>query len=329
MPVGVVIIDGLGFVKEANQIAVNLLGSPLEGQRWLAIIDRSFSPQADDGHEVSLRDGRRVKLQTTDLSPESGQLVVLTDMTETRLLQSRVAKLNHLSALGKMMASLAHQIRTPLSAAMLYAANLANNSLNNSSRQSFQQKLVSRLQDLEKQISDLLLFAKGEQQQVAQPISLQQLLAEIQAGSEAMLSQSQGTMQVQLPEPDIVILGNKNALASAVQNLIHNSIQAKNQNLVIKLSAERHANDPDKVCIKLSDNGPGMNKEQQRQAFEPFYTTRPQGTGLGLAVVRSVIEQHKGQVELQSELGQGVCFSLNLPIAHEVIPALAQVSGQN
>ncbi|WP_111976695.1 sensor histidine kinase [Algibacillus agarilyticus] len=331
LPAGVVIIDGSGLVRDANQIAIDFLGTPLKGQRWLTIIERAFAPQADDGHEVSLKDGRRVKLQTTDLSPESGQLVLLTDMTETRLLQSRVAKLKHLSALGKMMATLAHQIRTPLSAAMLYAANLGNSSLKPNSRISFQQKLISRLQDLEKQITDMLLFAKGDQDHVAQKISLQQLLSEVQIGSEAMLTQCAGRLEAQLPEPDIIILGNKNALASAIQNLIHNSIQVIGEGVMITLSASRDINSPNEVCICVQDNGPGIDAAHHAHIFEPFYTTRSQGTGLGLAVVKSVIEQHKGRVEIESTSGQGAKFILKLPIVETLNHTftLAQVSGQN
>lgn len=129
LPAGVIILSETGLVEQANQIAIDLLEEPLIGESWLSVIHRSFNPKADDGHEISLRNGRLVKLETTALTPEPGQLVVLTDMTNTRLLQARLSQFKQLSVLGKMMASLAHQIRTPLSAAMLYAANLANHSL--------------------------------------------------------------------------------------------------------------------------------------------------------------------------------------------------------
>ena len=144
MPAGVVVIDGKGHVKQANHLAKSLLGEPLEGQVWRNIIKRSFKPQADDGHEVSLFDGRKVKLSITPLVNEPGQLIVLTDLTETRQLQQRIGHLQKLSSLGKMVASLAHQIRTPLSAAMLYAANLSSGDLAKESRQRFSDKLLSR-----------------------------------------------------------------------------------------------------------------------------------------------------------------------------------------
>ncbi|MFT7259957.1 MAG: two-component system sensor histidine kinase FlrB, partial [Glaciecola sp.] len=114
MPAGVIVLDQNGHIKQANQQAVELLGEPLEKELWREIILRSFKPQADDGHEVSLRDGRKVKISISPLVEEKGQLIVLTDLTETRELQSRISHLQRLSSLGKMVASLAHQVRTPL-----------------------------------------------------------------------------------------------------------------------------------------------------------------------------------------------------------------------
>ncbi len=327
LPAGVIILSENGRVEEANQIAVDLLGEPLVGELWLTIIHRAFNPQADDGHEISLRNGRLVKLETTALTPEPGQLVVMTDMTDTRLMQARLSQFKQLSVLGKMMASLAHQIRTPLSAAMLYAANLANVSLSSQSRGNFQQKLMARLKDLESQITDMLLFAKSGQKQVAEKLSLHQLLSEVQAGSEAMLIQNQGQLAVNLPEPDIEIYGNKNALASAIENLIHNSVQIIGQGAQVQLSATRCDKNQDKVWIRVKDNGPGVAEHLKQQIFEPFFTTRGKGTGLGLAVVKAVAEQHQGSVWVESTIGQGSTFVIELDIAQVSANSLAV--GQN
>lgn len=332
LPAGVIILSETGLVEQANQIAIDLLDEPLIGESWLSVIRRSFDPKADDGHEVSLRNGRLVKLETTALTPEPGQLVVLTDMTNTRLLQARLSQFKQLSVLGKMMASLAHQIRTPLSAAMLYAANLANQSLPSVSKQSFQKKLMARLQDLESQITDMLLFAKSGERQVAEKLSLQQLLSEVQSGSEAMILESQGRLTTSLPEPDIIIYGNKNALASAIGNLIHNSIQIIETGAQIHLSAKRCLDNPNLVWVQVSDNGPGINAKQLPHIFEPFFTTRSKGTGLGLAVVKAVAEQHKGQVKVESEQGKGSTFTIELSImdsANHESDALHLASGQN
>ena len=119
LPGGVIVIDGLGRVREANPAACDLLGEPLVGELWRQVIARSFAPREDDGHEVSLRDGRRLSIATRSLDAEPGQLVLLNDLTETRRLQDQLSRHERLSSLGRMVASLAHQIRTPLSALSL------------------------------------------------------------------------------------------------------------------------------------------------------------------------------------------------------------------
>jgi two-component system sensor histidine kinase FlrB len=313
MPAGVVVIDGKGIVRQSNNLARTLLGEPLEGQLWRTIIARSFKPQADDGHEVSLHDGRKVKLSITPLEKEPGQLIVLTDLTETRQLQQRIGHLQKLSSLGKMVASLAHQIRTPLSAAMLYAANLSNNTLNKTSREKFSDKLVSRLRDLESQVNDMLLFAKSGDEQVISEISLRSLMHEVQQGADAMLQSQQAKLELSLPDPDVVILGNKTALAGALQNLIHNALTVKPKNAVIRLTASHQKDNPDLVNLSVLDNGPGIKVENLNRVFEPFFTTKSNGTGLGLAVVRSVAQSHQGKVQVSNLESGGACFTLCLP----------------
>ena len=92
MPAGVVVIDGQGMVVQCNPAAVDLLGEPLREQRWLDVIQRCFAPRGDDGHEVSLKDGRRVSIEIRSMVNEPGQLILLTDLTETRRLQAQLAR---------------------------------------------------------------------------------------------------------------------------------------------------------------------------------------------------------------------------------------------
>ena len=313
MPAGVVVVDGEGIVKQANRVATELLGEPLEGQSWRVIINRSFRPQADDGHEISLRDGRKVKLQICPLQTEPGQLIVLTDLTETRQLQARVSHMQRLSSLGRMVASLAHQIRTPLSAAILYAANIGSGLGSDATRKRFADKLQSRLKDLEQQVNDMLLFAKSGTEQVVTELSLQSLLFEVRQGSEAALTQAGAQLTVTLPEPDIFVLGNKTALSGALQNLIQNALQHCNDEAHIEVLADYDVGSQT-VSIEVLDNGKGFESEDTARLFEPFFTTRSQGTGLGLAVVKAVAQSHKGEVSAHNRPEGGARFCLHLPI---------------
>jgi two-component system sensor histidine kinase FlrB len=129
---------------------------------WRHVIARCFAPREDDGHEVSLKDGRRLSIATRSLDAEPGQLVLLNDLTETRHLQDQLARHERLSSLGRMVASLAHQIRTPLSAALLYASHLTEQALPVETQQRFAGRLKERLHELEHQVRDMLVFARGE-----------------------------------------------------------------------------------------------------------------------------------------------------------------------
>jgi two-component system sensor histidine kinase FlrB len=316
MPTGMIILDGNGIVVKINDVARQLLDEPVLGQAWFNVIKRSFKPRADDWHEVSLNDGRRVKLEITALGDQPGQLIMITDLTETRLLQDKLGQLQRLSSLGRMVSTLAHQIRTPLSAAMLYGANLQNRKISSESRESFQDKLMTRLQDLEQQVNDMLLFAKSGKQQVVEPLSINDLLKSAVQSVDAIVKKEDAQVSFKLCENDCQILGNKNALTGAIQNLVLNSIQVIKENAQIEISS--YCKDG-YALMSVRDNGKGIDKELADKIFEPFYTSRSQGTGLGLAVVKSVANAHQGDVKLVSQPGEGAHFCIHIPLVETTI----------
>ncbi|WP_189376815.1 sensor histidine kinase [Thalassotalea profundi] len=316
MPSGMVLLDGDGIVIKINKIASQLLDEPILGQPWFDVIRRSFKPRADDWHEVSLKDGRRVKLEITPLVDQPGQLILITDLTETRLLQDKLGQLQRLSSLGQMVSKLAHQIRTPLSAAMLYGANLKNKTLKTEDREAFQHKLMSRLEDLEQQVNDMLLFAKSGKQQVVEPISINQLVLESSNSVEALIKKANAKLIIKPCPDDCQILGNKRALSGAIVNLIHNALQVIPDQAEIRIESRCHN---EHAFISVIDNGKGIESALANKIFEPFYTSRVNGTGLGLAVVKSVVNAHQGDVQLLSDAGEGAHFCMKLPLLTEKV----------
>jgi len=315
MPTGLVMLDGDGVVVKINKVARSLLDEPILGQLWFTVIARSFKPRADDWHEVSLKDGRRVKLEIASLGAQPGQLIMITDLTETRLLQDKVGQMQRLSSLGKMVSTLAHQIRTPLSAAMLYSANLSNRKLPDNARANFQEKLTARLNDLEQQVNDMLLFSKSGNEQVVAPLSVYELINDSVQAMEALIIKAKAQVNVHLSSDDYQVLANKNALAGAMQNLIHNALQAaETAKLAPAIVNIQVYVEQSTVYISVQDNGPGIDLAIIDKIFEPFYTSSSKGTGLGLAVVKSVLEAHQGEVSYLSQAGQGAHFCLKLPL---------------
>jgi len=318
MPTGLVMLDGDGVVVKINKVARGLLDEPILGQPWFSVIARSFKPRADDWHEVSLKDGRRVKLEIANLGEQPGQLIMITDLTETRLLQDKVGQMQRLSSLGRMVSTLAHQIRTPLSAAMLYSANLSNKKISDESRHSFQDKLNSRLHDLEQQVNDMLLFSKSGSEQVVKSLLVNELIDDTIKSMDALIVKADAQVNIRLPANAPAILGNKNALTGAIQNLVHNALQAMNAAQVKKPTINIQVYSQDNtVYISVKDNGNGIKSNNIDKIFEPFYTSSSQGTGLGLAVVKSVVEAHQGKVNYLSQQGEGAHFCLKLPLLNQ------------
>lgn len=308
LPGGVIVIDAHGRVREANPAACELLGLPLEGELWRHVIARCFAPREDDGHEVSLKDGRRLSISTRSLDAEPGQLVLLNDLTETRHLQDQLARHERLSSLGRMVASLAHQIRTPLSAALLYASHLTEQQLPMETQQRFAGRLKERLHELEHQVRDMLVFARGELP-LTDRVSPKALLQSLQAA--ALTHVQELPIRWQCDSRVGEVLCNRDTLVGAVLNLIENAIQAGGGDVRLKVHLYTRNNT---LRLSVSDNGSGIEPAVLARLGEPFFTTKTTGTGLGLTVVKAVARAHQGKLQLRSRLGRGTCATVCLPL---------------
>ncbi|OLU32297.1 PAS domain-containing sensor histidine kinase [Pseudomonas sp. PA27(2017)] len=312
LPGGVVVIDGHGVVREANPVARDMLGEALLGCLWRDVIAQRFAPRRDDGHEISLADGRRLSISTRSLQGEPGQLVLLTDLTETRRLQDQLSRHERLSAMGRMVASLAHQVRTPLSAALLYASHLTEQVLPAEQQQRFAGRLKERLHELEHQVRDMLVFARGELP-LPDRVDPAQLFEALRQAGESVLQGVDVRWQCDVRGGEL--LCNRDTLVGALLNLVENSIQAAGQGVRLKVHAYRRESTL-RLCI--SDDGPGIDALTLARLGEPFFTTKTTGTGLGLAVVKAVARAHQGELHLRSRPGRGTCALLILPL---IIPA--------
>ena len=316
LPGGVIVIDGMGVVREANPTAIELLGQPLLGVLWRHVISRCFAPREDDGHEVSLRDGRRLSIATRSLDAEPGQLVLLNDLTETRRLQEQLARHERLSSLGRMVASLAHQIRTPLSAAMIYASHLTEQELPVETQQRFAARLKERLHELEHQVRDMLVFARGELP-LTDRLTPGDLFRALQSAAQTHVQDV--AVRWQCDSIDGELLCNRDTLVGALLNLVENAVQASVGKTRLKIHAYSRGN---ALRLCFSDNGSGMDKAALARIGEPFFTTKTTGTGLGLAVVTAVTRAHQGGVQYRSTVNRGTCAIVTLPL----IPVSALVS---
>ncbi len=311
LPAGVIVIDISGKIIDCNRAAVDFLGEALIEASWPNIIEQKLIPVINIPHERQLKDGRRLSITQSTLGHSEGHIVLLSDVSEMRSLQDMVNQQKNLSAMGEMVASLAHQIRTPLSTAILYTSQLGYEGISEPQRQKFSKKILERLQFMEGQVNDMLIFAK-EGRLAMEEFSLPVMLKKISNAIQEQLMISDIQFSVTDTSKTTAIQGNENVLRGAIMNLLNNAQQALNGTGEIQLIVKQHNQD---LKIIVKDNGPGISESAKERIFEPFFTTRVSGTGLGLAVVDSVMRAHSGTVQCVSESGSGTEFVLIFPIA--------------
>ena len=303
LPAGVAVVDAAGTVREINPAARSLIGDAT-GESWQAVVRRVFATTTAAAGDWVTRDGRRVTLAASSLA-EAGKIVLLTDVTETRALQELAARSQRLSAIGRMAASLAHQIRTPLAGALLYLTQCRKRR-DESQRLELVEKGIERLHHLDRLVQDMLVFARGNGP--GERVRVADLFREVYDAAMA-IKPPRAHLVVEGREALVELEGNRTALTAALTNLVSNAFEAA-ADVVVTLRAELRG---DRVVFSVHDNGPGIAPELQSRVFEPFFSTRPAGTGLGLAVVKTVAEAHGGALALDSAPARGTRLCLDLP----------------
>jgi len=269
-------------------------------QAELTAAFRSFN-ELSSALEASYRD---LESQVARLTAELAQA----RRERVRQLEER-ERYQRLATLGEMAARLAHDVRTPLAAALLYASRLGADTLPDGDRREIAAKVVGRLRHLEALVADMLSFARGGAGSVARC----DVAALLESAAQSLASRlgEGATLTIRTQAPGLAVHGNAEALVGAVVNLATNALDAAGPRAAVEIEARL---DGAMAAIRVRDNGPGVAPEHSARIFDPFYTTRPGGTGLGLAVVKSVALAHGGAVRLE-EAPVGACFALELPAA--------------
>ena len=311
LPAGVVVLAADGSVLQSNPAAQAMLGTDPLAQRWEAI-ERERLRADDAPGEYLAEPDRRIAMTVTALDSAGGRIVLLNDITEAHRLQAQAERHERLAAMGEMAAQLAHQLRTPLAAALLYAGNLENPDLPAATRVSIAQKAVARLKYLERVIQDTLLFARGEVLG-REAIAVGELMQELRQTIEPLARERGVAFEVAETDGETRLSGNRKAVLGALTNLLENALQAAavvaggRVSLGVACTAES-------LRFRVEDNGAGMTPAVCARLFEPFFTTRAEGTGLGLAIARGVVRANGGDIEVNSTPSQGSEFVITLPL---------------
>ena len=308
LPAGVVVLDSLACVVAVNPAAMVLLGTDMIGRHWGDVVCSCLEPTLTIG-EWQLGD-RRVSIAESTLASAGGKILLIHDVTAANRMKMELERNQRLAAMGEMAASLAHQLRTPLAAALLYTSNLGQSGVSDEARVRFSEKASGQLRRLERLIQDVLLFARGES--IGRDVILvSELLAEAAQTVEPLMREHGLVFAAVDACEGAKMVGSRKALFGALVNLLENAMQATPAGGKICLSGNRRG---DLLAIGVRDSGPGISRETQARIFEPFFTTKGQGTGLGLAIALGVARAHGGTIELFSEPGEGAEFVITLPI---------------
>lgn len=310
LPGGVVVYASEGYVTASNSAARDWFGADLQGRRWPELLASGHLRLLDDGRELETAEGAQLVMSQRYVPGREETIVLLTDVTEERRLQAELEQNRRLATMGEMAARLAHQIRTPLATALLYANHLTDSELNTAQRQGFGARLLARLRDLDRLTRDMLGFVRAAPGRPRE-VSLSALLDEVCQTLDGSLRDGR---QLRIHNSDVegVLRGDRQALAGALCNLIENAWQVGGPQVMVDLAVRELAGES--VEIVVEDNGPGVNADLSERIFEPFFTVRNGGTGLGLPLARSVAEAHQGTLRLEHCRGGGACFVLRLPL---------------
>ncbi|MFQ5328800.1 MAG: nitrogen regulation protein NR(II) [Thermodesulfobacteriota bacterium] len=336
LPLGVLVTDSDGRVECANRSAFAILEEPLEGVvgrglddllPWVERLhpdDHVAAGEEEGDIEIDIETrargrGRRksVAVNRTVLTNlqgvKSGLLVVLRDISEMKRMREVMQRDKRLKAMGEMAASIAHQIRNPLASIELFASLLDDSAIERVKRESFAKEIVAAVKTLNTTLSNMLLFANSSIPQ-KDDVTVEGLLAETLDICKYIMKERGTRIEVPHEVPDISVSVDKELMKQALLNLIMNGIEALGEEGEGVVSLHTVL-DEEGVHIRVCDDGRGIPKEFMDKIFDPFFTMRARGTGLGLTVVNNIIKAHGGLLEVESTAGEGTQFDITLPEA--------------
>jgi two-component system sensor histidine kinase PilS (NtrC family) len=314
-------ITGLPAAAVRGRVAAELLQAP---DAFSADLTRDFggAPGVRADYTYHAPSGRRVEIGLSAarlVTPDgpTGYLLTFQDVTEIRRLEREARKQQRLAAVGEMAAGIAHEIRNPL-ASMRGSIQVLRSELTLSDEQASLMDIVLRESDrLNDTIRSFLSYARP-QAAVPQPVDLARTLqdaATLLRNSPELKPGHQ--VVVEAPAAGVMVEADDGQLRQVVWNLATNGLRAMPAGGTLRLiaSPSEGAAGP---ALAVADEGVGIPPEQLDTLFQPFHGSFGQGSGLGLAIVHRIVQDHRGEVAIESEVGRGTCVTVRLPAGRPV-----------
>lgn len=321
IPAGLITLDARQRVVSCNRKAEEILqrsSEDIHGRRigealpgcpldWAEIcgsdLGRAAEWVTDDGRQVP------IQINGSALINEEGEAIgtvlIVRDMTAIREMEHQLERSRRMAALGRMAAGIAHEIRNPLGTLRGFAHYFGSQAGASAESKGYAELMVSEVDRLNRNISGLLQFARPREPQFV-PVQLDGLIAKTVALMEGDFANHGLNFHWQC-NTGIELEADPDLLLQVLMNLLQNSIHATPAGGEVSLTA---AEEDRQVRIAVADTGCGMNEQEREKMFDPFFTTRKTGTGLGLAVSHRIVEQHQGVFEVDTAPGRGTTVIL-------------------
>jgi signal transduction histidine kinase len=332
LPSGLLAFDGAGLSMVINAPGRTLLGVDGQalGESYETLLGEHVELAQMVGDclrrgtiyrrsEVESRtdDGQLRRLGATiapiELPPDRGPrgaLCLLTDITEVTELREQVALKNNLESLGEMSAGLAHEFKNAIATLQGYAQLLQSLELNDKA-QVAAASLLNEVRNLATMVTAFLNFARPQPLQLEE-IDLRELVLDCQTELATVFEELGVALVVETEE--VKIYADERMLRLALQNLMRNGAEAIPADQPVRSVTVRTASDTQSALLEVRDTGPGIPPAQLQKIFIPFYTTKPKGHGVGLALTHRVITEHGGTLTAANAVEGGAVFTIKIPL---------------
>jgi PAS domain S-box-containing protein len=282
-------------------------------QQALADPSRSYSFESRFQHKQGHYIHTAAKLRNRLADPAIGALVLnYRDVTAERLAERQLLRLERMAAIGQTTAGLAHEVRNPLAIISARAEFLRGQLEGQPGQQEDLDSILRQVERLKDLVNQVLERARSEDLQLKDVDAgevLESALRAAQIRYGSLADQVSVARDIANPAPQLRV--DLPQIERVLLNLILNALQAMGSGGALTLSARREGA---WALLSVADNGPGIPEARLSKVFEPFFTTKQTGSGLGLWICKSIVDQHRGTLEVENLKPQGCRFNLRLPL---------------
>ncbi len=310
---GVIVLDREGKILFLNETACELTGLDLTNSVGKDISDLQINWLLKEQETVIQLNGKKryITVSVSGVFRESaeniGRIIMIRDVTKRREMEAERERNRRLIAMGEMMATIVHELRNPLCSIELYASMLYRE-LTDTDLCSLAEGVSTGVQNLNNFLTNMLYFAKPRSPKLSET-NLAGLVEEA-LGMVAPVVSSRG-IRVQNRVLSGIIRIDRGLILQVLMNILLNAIQVMQKGGSITIEDEETE---DAHIVHITDTGPGIPEDEFDRVFDPFYTTRDGGTGLGLPISLKIMQAHGGSIRIRSEVGKGSRFSLIFPL---------------